>query len=139
MKASGAVMTLSLWVLMLLTLYICGCSSLYMSRLPIKCQVIDRVSQSPISDVKAMLSWRTGFGGITWGKPVVLVTDSNGYISVTAENIPAIASTGYPLKKPLRKIMIERLTLKADGYQTLYIEDLKLPLVVKMQRANGIN
>ena len=115
-------------------LSLCGCSTLYMTRLPLQCQVVDQTTRAPMQNVSATLVWRVGFGGITWGKPAVFLSDSNGMIRATAENIPALASTGYALKRPLRKIMIDRLTLKADGYETLYLEDYKVPSVVQMRK-----
>ena len=114
-----------------------GCSSLYMMRLPFQCQVVEQRTQMPIENVDAKLVWRVGFGGITWGTPVVLHSDSSGVIRVTTNDIPAYASTGYALGKQPQKIMINRLTLEAEGYETLCFKDYKLPPRIEMQRSSA--
>ena len=111
-----------------------GCSSLYMERLPIQFQVIDAATKQPVQNADAKLVWRVGFGGITWGETVTFLSDSNGEFRITSDTIPHLSETGYPLNKPIRKIMIERLWIDAEGYETLYWDKLRIPRAIEMEK-----
>lgn len=84
--------------------------------------VVDAASKTPISDATVELWWRTGFGGIYWGQPVIHTVDSNGVARFTSGNIPALDELGGKLKGgELKKVMVDGWIVKAPGYQPLVI------------------
>lgn len=99
-----------------------SCTGLYMQNLPINVLVIDAESRNPVSDATVELWWRTGFGGIYWGKPVVHAVDSNGVARFTSENIPPLDELGGKLKGGnLKKLMVEGWIVNAPEYQPLVL------------------
>ena len=109
------------------------------ARLPLQIKVVDDQTKQPLQNASVKLVWRVGMGGIIWGKPVFFLSDSNGVVTATRDNVPALDELGGPLREPLDKIMVDRIVLKADGYQTLYLRphSTRVLSVIEMQRAQN--
>lgn len=120
-----------------------ACASMTMARLPLQFTLVDKDTKQPVQNASVKLVWRVGIGGIIWGKPVSLLSDSNGMVIASSENIPALDELGGPLRHPLETIMVDRIILKAQGYETLYLRphgsQLQSVLELQRQRAPAVS
>ena len=92
-----------------------------------KIKVVDVTTKKPVNNAKVELAWRTGFGGIYWGKPVILTTDSEGIVEFTSSNVPAIDELGGKMKKDfLEKIYVESISVKASKYNDFFVRPSKI-------------
>jgi hypothetical protein len=119
-----------------------GCKWIYMRRLPIEVTIVDSTTGAPLRGATAKLVWRVGVGGIIWGKSTVLSADEDGVVRFSKENMPALDELGGPLPTSMDYVMIDRVIIKADGYQTLCVRPprSRLPAVLMLQRgANPVD
>ena len=124
------------YVSAIILLYIgAGCYSLPEIHLPYEITVIDGATKKPIHNASMKIVWRVGVGGVTWGKSIELLSDSNGVVDISEKSVPAISETGYSLKKPLRKIKVDRIFVNSAGYRPYAVWEYKqVPSIIEMQR-----
>jgi len=105
----------------LTTMMAAGCASILHSvRLPISATVVNSDNEAPISGAEVEIQWRSGFQGYYWGKTVRQTTDSLGNVEFGANDIPPMSEDGYAISdKPLSKLFVSRLIVKAAGFETL--------------------
>ncbi len=104
-----------------------GCASTLQSvRLPVSMRVVDASTLRPVSEATVELQWRSGFQGYYWGKSVHRTADAHGCVTFAPPDIEAISKDGYTISnKPLKKIFISCILVRADGYEILKVMNPK--------------
>lgn len=114
-----------------------GCVSTIQSvRLPVSMRVVDASTLAPVSGATVELQWRSGFQGYYWGKSVRRTADARGCVTFTPPDIDPVSEDGYTIsKKPVNKIFVSCILVRADGYEVLKLmnpemfDELRLKLI----------